>query len=394
MDALLAFAPRYRIDVVIDTLAVDVAAARAVHARYPRDSWPAGTTVTAQLWSEEDLRAIARLDPARSRKVEHLHYFLSHVHRHWMHARALDYAHFAYLEDDAPLTLEAFEFYASRQRELWAHGYLFGFVRLETRADGAPVLTDSFSPVVDGTIFVAPSGARYVRLHTSYQGFWLLDREQFNAFVNEPRGQWVHGAPGMVHGARERVSFGWTYVPRERLPWFPPPAPASLPPMQELWSMLWPDSGDAFDSRVLSPLSDGVGALKLDVRASVVHLPNNYAHKGPIALTEALQWSRDAREFERPPSCAGQALPAVANCARRVHVSVRKKISAPHYKSPAPPRLACNLTPVPQSPPTRAAPARTLKLRRQREPSEAAPYLCRAPAAASSAPSTWSGRRA
>ena len=229
------YAAHYRVTVAVDTNSAELAAA------LPALSGGPPLALTARVWSAAELG-----NP--------LH--LPYVHRHLVQQVLDEHDYFLFTEDDVLLPLESFQLYARRQRELWALGWMFGWVRAEVwGGDNATAISiDNVDPVADPPVYRAPSsGALYAEPWSPYAAFYALDAEQARAMVADPSGVWANGFPPFL--PREKMSVGYFYARTGR-------------------------SGDApwgatgWRARALVPL-DAAG--RVDKDAIAWHLPRKYA---------------------------------------------------------------------------------------------------------------------
>jgi hypothetical protein len=224
-----AYARHYAVSIAVDTNSAELAAHLARSA----------PGVAVRQWSALELG-----DP--------LH--LPYVHRHHMQQVLEDYEYLVFTEDDVLLPLASFQFYAARQRELWARGWMFGWVRAELwGGDNATAISiDNIEPVFDPPLYRAPSGQLYAEPWSPYAAFYVLDREQALAMRDDASGVWHNGFPPFL--PREKMSVGWLYART---------GGASEPYGAKGWR-----------ARALTPL-DAAGAVLPE--AIAWHLPRKYA---------------------------------------------------------------------------------------------------------------------
>ena len=183
-----AYARHYAVTLVVDTNSEALVAHLAASA----------PSVQARQWSALELG-----DP--------LH--LPYVHRHYMQQVLEDFEYFVFTEDDVLLPLESFQFYAARQRELWAKGWMFGWVRAELWGgdNRTAISIDNIEPVVDVPVYRGPaSGQLYAEPWSPYTAFYVLDREQALAMREDASEVWNNGFPPFL--PREKMSVGYLYV--------------------------------------------------------------------------------------------------------------------------------------------------------------------------------------
>lgn len=228
------YARHFSVSVSVDTNSAELAA------RLPALWGGAPGALTVRVWSLAELG-----DP--------LH--LPYVHRHHVQQVLDAHDYFMFTEDDVLVPLESFQLYARRQRELWALGWMFGWVRAEVwGGDNATAISiDNVDPVADPPVYRAPSGALYAEPWSPYTAFYVLDAEQARAMVGDPSGVWSNGFPPFL--PREKMSVGYYYAHTGRSgdqPW----------------------GAKGWRARALVPL-DAAG--RVDKDAIAWHLPRKYA---------------------------------------------------------------------------------------------------------------------
>lgn len=199
---------------------------------------------------------------------------LTRAHRHHFRARQEEFDFFLYTEDDVAVSEDGFHFFLERYQPLWKNNWMFGFFRTELSSSGALQLPDHMrgDRIVDAPVFVADDGHWYVQPKNAYCAFWLVDREQLREFVEEPSGRYLGGEEGW--DTRAKLAFGWQ---NGRVA-----GPVSFWP--------WQRRRDTWIPRVVHPI-DQTG--RLDLRAAVQHMPNNYANHSSFgaAMTDLFAWN-------------------------------------------------------------------------------------------------------
>ena len=247
------YARHYEVRVAVDTNSEELAALLPALA--------APVPLTSRVWGAAELG-----NP--------LH--LPHVHRHHVQQVLGEFDYVLFTEDDVLLPLESFQLYARRQRELWAQGWMFGWVRAELwGGDNTTAISiDNVDPVLDAPLYRAPSGQLYAEPWSPYTAFYVLDAEQAAAMVADASGVWANGFPPFL--PRERVSVGYAYVRT---------GGATAP---------WGATG--WRARALVPL-DGAGRVEAD--AVAWHLPRKYAQStalwfhdlGSVPVAQLFNWT-------------------------------------------------------------------------------------------------------
>ena len=260
------YAKHFAVSVAVDTNSAELAAA------LPGLAGGAPLRLTTRVWGAAELG-----DP--------LH--LPYVHRHLVQQVLEEHDYFLFTEDDVLLPLESFQLYARRQRELWALGWMFGWVRAEVwGGDNATAISiDNVDPVADPPVYRAPSGALYAEPWSPYTAFYVLDAEQARAMVADPSGVWANGFPPFL--PREKMSVGYFYARTGRAG-------------DEPWG------AKGWRARALVPL-DAAGRVEKD--AIAWHLPRKYAQGTQLWFHDLGSVPVDSLfNFSRPP--APVALPA------------------------------------------------------------------------------------
>lgn len=268
VDEYLSRFDGWDVDVTVDTDAPAVADFLAE--RFPRGAWPRGKTLSVAVWSLADL---AQLRVDVSIEVEPIAMRLALVHRAAFARAAAARSHdfFLYTEDDVRTHRAALEYFSVTRRELWVHGWIPGFYRVEGTP---PHLTDIGGRTIDADVLVAPSGATFVTLATPYAAMWVLDAAQVRAFMLEST--FAHGVLDGFYGPRERFAVGWALAPTDVWGMCP-----------TWWTALTRSTCQAYTNRALVPiLANGT----LDTRAAVEHLPGNYYEEG-LAVQDLLVWT-------------------------------------------------------------------------------------------------------
>lgn len=149
-----------------------------------------------------------------------------------------DYDYYMYMEDDICVSDAALQAWHDDSERLAAEKYLRGFVRAETTASGELVSTDYRSRISSRRV-LRIGNRLFVRPNNPYQGFWVYSQQQMQTFVASEC--WQTGNCNWP--VRERASAGMIWLDHER-------------------------------HNILVPLHKG----RIDPRAIVIHLPNNYAN--------------------------------------------------------------------------------------------------------------------
>ena len=169
-------------------------------------------------------------------RLEHP-YLLTWAHRDHIEVNADEYDYYMYIEDDIAVSWDSLNAWRDDQSLLHPLGLLRGFVRTETRKDGALVASDYESRQSLKKV-IRIENKRFLHTGYPYQAFWIYSKNQLDSFINsrcwrEKVSQW---------GIRENAAAGMTWLnPNEH--------------------------------RVMIPMTD---QAVLDERAFVQHLPSNY----------------------------------------------------------------------------------------------------------------------
>ena len=259
------------VDLIIDTNAAELR--DALLRRF------SGLRMSVNVLGVEDMRRFRAADldaEDRNSDAERLgieFWDLTRAHRHHFRARLEEFDFFLYSEDDVAVSEEGFQYFLERYQPLWKRNWLFGFYRTEVSLSGALQLPDHMRSdrIVDAPVFVADDGHWYVEPKNAYCAFWLVDREQLREFVDEPSGRYLGGEEGW--DTRAKLAFGWQNGRvAGPVPFWP-----------------WQRRRDTWIPRVVHPIDH---AGRLEPRAAVQHMPNNYANHSSfgVALNDLFVW--------------------------------------------------------------------------------------------------------
>lgn len=245
LKGYLGYSGNISVDILVDT--ADPTLAEILHDTYPPESLPKGKTIGTNIWTPEDLERQSLITGV---KIDPVELAVTHSHRHYIHRRYVDYDYIVYTEDDIFMTETTFSLFASRNVELWGMGWILGFLRTEKNNQGEQCTPDNLEDQTEGggtKEIVTLNGHLYRVPPNSYNGMWILDKNQVQTFVSDPTGIFLKGF--WSHDERERMAFGYQHA-------FSP---------QKGWV-----------SRTLIPL---LSDFSVDERALIRHVPNNYCNK-------------------------------------------------------------------------------------------------------------------
>jgi hypothetical protein len=202
---------------------------------------------------------------------------VTRAHRYHFLAHREKYDFFLYSEDDVAVSEASFHFFLDRYRVLWKKNWLFGFYRTEVSSSGNFQLPDHLRHhrIVDAPVLVAEDGHWYMQPLNSYCAFWLVDRGQLREFIKEgvTSHRFLGGEENEDVRAKMASGFHRGRVAGPR-PFWP-----------------WQRHRDIWIPRVIHPI-DRSG--RLDPRAAVQHMPNNYVNHSSFGapLGELFSWSK------------------------------------------------------------------------------------------------------
>ena len=211
---------------------------------------------------------------------------LPYVHRHHMQQVVDDYEYFMFTEDDVMVPVASFQFYASRQQELWAKGWMFNWVRAELwGGDNVTAISiDNIEPVFNPRVYKGPSGQLYAEPWSPYCAFYVLDREQLRVMMDDPSDVWSNGFPPFL--PREKMSVGYFY--------------------KYTGGSQQPYGAKGWRARALVPLDPMSGAVAAG--AIAWHLPRKYAQStqlwfhdlGSVPVHALFNWTDTGRPPPQP----------------------------------------------------------------------------------------------
>ena len=139
----------------------------------------------------------------------HCHENLSHpfnlawTHRPHMLKQINNYDIFLYLEDDILIPWDNFKSWLEENNDIDRHGYLRGFLRVETAENGTIYSVDCKQATKDPIIFRIGK-KYYFQPQYPYHACWLYNKKQMRDFVKSQA--WIDG--NCQWGIRERAAFG------------------------------------------------------------------------------------------------------------------------------------------------------------------------------------------
>jgi hypothetical protein len=171
----------------------------------------------------------------------------------WMHRGAMlqhldDFEAFCYVEDDILIPRRSMQMWLRETPRLQPLGLLPGFVRIEEGRDGTLYLSD-YPKRLSRECIKEIDGRPYLSTPYPYQACWVYDQTQMRELTRTKN--YLTGAiDGMDPGMREQVAFGlqFTAVP------------------------------EGYASRAVIPLTDD---LEVSPDALIFHAPCNYANLRP-----------------------------------------------------------------------------------------------------------------
>jgi hypothetical protein len=181
-------------------------------------------------------------------------YNLPFMHREVMQNSRDDADFFLFTEDDIFVPLAAFQLYSARREELQVLGWSYGFIRAEKWSidNVTAIAIDNIDPIVNAHVYETLSGAIYAEPWSPYAAFYVLDKSELTAMIDDPSDVWFGGFPPFLQ--RERMSVGYAY--------------------KKTGGASSPYGATGWRSRALVPLTSE-GRVHPD--AIVWHLPSKYA---------------------------------------------------------------------------------------------------------------------